>query len=360
MFDSMVGITSKDWLKLASKNHFRFNATYFKDILAISMLSINNSYLLKKETKKYGEKIEQTNLIGDPIFLLGHWRSGTTFLHTLLSQDEQFAYPTLFDIRNPHSLLVRGELLKEKLENVNHQKRAMDNILVSPNSPQEEEFAIAILSGISPLLGWVFPKNSEYYDRFMCFNDADADEISLWKQTLMFYLKKLTLKYNKQLLLKSPTNTGRIKQLLELFPNAKFIHIHRNPYNVFNSTKKLYISAVKNSQLQKPNSPKVDDYIIGRYHALYTSFFKTKKNIPAENFLEIAFEDLENNPLTVLERIYHDLSLKKFDQVKPIFQKFIKANSNYKKNTYTELPLEIREKIADQWKQCFTEWNYKI
>ena len=40
---------------------------------------------------------------------------------------------------------------------------------------------------------------------------------------------------NSRLLIKSPVHTGRVKLLLDLFPNAQFIYIHRNPYQVFKS-----------------------------------------------------------------------------------------------------------------------------
>jgi hypothetical protein len=116
---------------------------------------------------------------------------------------------------------------------------------------------------------------------------------------------------------------------------------------------------VENSQLQKPNSPEVDDYIIERYKKLYAAFFETRKLIPSQNFTEIAFENLESEPLTVLEQIYHDLSLNNFEQVKPIFQKYIEAHANYKKNTYSDISGELRTKITKQWEQSFNEWNYK-
>jgi len=67
--------------------------------------------------------------------------------------------------------------------------------------------------------------------------------IDRWKTTYDYFLKKISYKNNgKPILLKSLVNTAKIKQILDLYPNAKFIHIHRNPYDVYFSTWKLYKS----------------------------------------------------------------------------------------------------------------------
>ena len=42
-----------------------------------------------------------------PLFVLGHWRSGTTHLHNLLAQDiDQFAYANTYQVINPHTFLA--------------------------------------------------------------------------------------------------------------------------------------------------------------------------------------------------------------------------------------------------------------
>ncbi len=50
-------------------------------------------------------------------------------------------------------------------------------------------------------------------------------------------LRKLTVRHGseKRLVIKSPVHTARVALLLKLFPDAQFIYIHRNPYEVFQS-----------------------------------------------------------------------------------------------------------------------------
>jgi hypothetical protein len=99
------------------------------------------------------------------------------------------------------------------------QKRPMDNVLVNRLSPAEEEFAIGIKTLMTPLLGWVFPKNADWYQRYLTFEEVEENDIQFWKDEYLLFLKKLTFRYKKRLLLKNPLNTARINLLLSLFPD---------------------------------------------------------------------------------------------------------------------------------------------
>ena len=97
----------------------------------------------------------------------------------------------------------------------------------------------------------------------------------------------------KQLLLKSPTNTSRIKQLLEIFPDAKIIHIYRNPYSVCLSTRKLYNDIFPLFSLQEPVSPEeAEEVQFQVYEQMYKKYFLEKEYIPEGNLIEIKYEDI--------------------------------------------------------------------
>src|SRR6185436_8984100 len=120
-------------------------------------------------------------------------------------------------------------------------KRPMDNVEWTMKSPQEDEFALCILCGKSPCTAWIFPKQREHYDRYLTFRGVSDEEIKQWQDTLMWFLKKLTWKVQRPLILKSPPHTCRIKLLLQIFPDARFVHIHRDPYTVFSSSRKTFL-----------------------------------------------------------------------------------------------------------------------
>jgi predicted small secreted protein len=274
--------------------------------------------------------------------------------------DKQFAYPNLFEVKNPFTFLSKSDLFKKRMELHSGKKRPMDNIKVKLDSPSEEEFALAVLSLKSPLISWMFPKNSETYDRYLTFKNASDEDYLEWQNAFIFFLKKLTLKYKKQLLLKSPTNTARIQFLYKLFPEGKFIHIHRNPYNVFKSTKKLFRTAVTTSRLQKPDSNQYDDYIIKLYNEMYDAFFKDRNLLDDGQFIDIAFEDIEAQPLEVIKKIYGDLKIDGFEQMKPDLDNYIQEYSNYEKNKYNEIDDDIRQKIARNCTRNFETWGYEL
>jgi hypothetical protein len=145
-------------------------------------------------------------------------------------------------------MLSREKVALKRHEKPVPVKRAMDNVKVTIFSPGEDEFALSSMTQLSPLISWSFPKRASYYDRYLTFCSVPEDIVDKWKSAVMFYYQKLTYRYDRTLIFKSPAHTGRIRLLLDLFPDAQFIHISRNPYTVFQSTRKLYKTAVARSR----------------------------------------------------------------------------------------------------------------
>jgi len=353
----MNGIIFKDWFNLLLENKFLIKPKYWKRALIITIISFRNSKLAKKELEQIGSKLDDVK-IKDPIFILGHWRSGTTLLHKLFSLDEQFAYPNLFQVSNPHTFLSREEIIKKALGNVEAQKRPMDNMEVTYLDPGEDESAISVLSQRSPLVSWGFTNNDKKYYKYHTFENVDGNDSKKWKSSFLTFLRKLTFRYNRTLVLKSPIHTGRIKILLELFPNAKFIHVYRNPYVVFQSTRRLYEKMIPTTALQKNNLNDWDDHIIRNYRIMYEAFFNEKKLIPKENLFEISFEEFEKNILNNFKNIYNKLNIPNFKNVEPSIKAYLNTISDYKKNKHNRLEQEIIKKINKDWERNFNEWNY--
>lgn len=358
--ESLLGITTHDWIALLREEKFRITPQYWHKALFLTIRSFFNSSYQRKEQKQYATKIAQANLAHPPIFVLGHWRSGTTLLHNLMCLDPLLCYPNLIQVYNPHSFLYLEPMITPKMAGNPAEKRPMDNMKVKFDSPGEDEFALAILSLQSPLLSWPFPRRESYYDRYLTFKDVPANEIEKWKASLLLFCKKLTLKYERQIIFKSPSHTGRIKLLLEMFPNALFIHIHRNPYTVFLSTRKLYETAIPGSYLQKPISEQINEGILRRYKLMYDAFFEERDLIPKGNYLEICFEEFENDLMNSIKNIYQILGLPGFDGIKPGLQNYVTSIRSYQKNTHPELASSLKEQIATHWRRSFEEWNYKI
>jgi len=358
--ESLIGITANDWIKLLIENKFQIHPPYWGKALLLTMRSFFNSSYRRKEQKKYGRSVELVQLEQPPIFVLGHWRSGTTLLHNLMCLDPQLCFLNLFQAYNPHTFLYLEPIITPKMARMPSQKRPMDNMEVKFDSPAEDEFALAILSLRSPLLSWPFPRHEQYYDRDFTFQDSPKDGIEKWKSSLLLLCKKLTFKYQRRIVFKSPAHTGRIRLLLEMFPEARFIHIHRNPYIVFLSTRKLYDTAIPKSYLQKPKLDQINSGILRRYKLMYETFFEQRKLISKDNYVEICFEEFEQNIVGTIEHIYNSLNLSGFNILKPELQNYVGSIATYKKNVHSEINGSLREQIANQWINCFKAWDYNI
>ncbi|EWM20489.1 hypothetical protein Naga_100382g4 [Nannochloropsis gaditana] len=65
-------------------------------------------FWIPKEEEKYSvEQIEEVPILHPPIFIIGHYRSGTSLLHELLNNDERLVAPTAFQCYVPRIFLGR-------------------------------------------------------------------------------------------------------------------------------------------------------------------------------------------------------------------------------------------------------------
>jgi hypothetical protein len=142
------------------------------------------------------------------------------------------------------------------------------------------------------------------------------------KAALTTFLQKLSWKSQRPLVLKSPTHTCRIKLLLELFPDAKFIHIRRHPFEVFRSMKKMLAIALRFWQLQKGDRIDWEERTIRQYREMYEAYFEERSLIPEGRLHEVSFEDLEADPMGQVRAVYQALRLPDFAVFEPAVRRF--------------------------------------
>lgn len=313
------------------------------------------------EHLRYDGAIQALQLKNDPVFILGHWRSGTTHLHNLLCKDPQTGYVTTYQGVFPELLLGSSWLFKTFMKIMMPEKRASDNVELSADYPQEEEFALGNTNPYGYYNFWFFPKQTKtHYERFIEFKNADAAMLSRWKADYLRLAKKALLNTKGgRFISKNPPHTGRIRQLLELFPNAKFVHIYRNPVVIFISTKKLIESTIPALKFQDITSEEIEENILWVYERIMQAYLRDRALIPPQNLIELRFEDFEKNTLPELERIYSRLHIPGFEQAKPRFREYIDAQKSYTKNKYT-LPRSTVEKITTRWQFAMDAWGYGL
>lgn len=357
--EALMGITFSHWMRLLRENDFAVDPPYRKAAFRVTMGSLTNSFGRRRVQRMFGSQIKAAQ-VQAPTFVLGHWRSGTTMLHEILTQDERFAYPNLLQVSNPNTFLVREPIAERALAEQQRKKRPMDNVIVSYRSPGEDEFALAVLSLRSVVIGWSFPRSRARYDRYLTFCKAPPEDAQTWQRSLVHFLKQLAVRHPaKPMLLKSPSHTGKVRLLLELFPDARFVHIHRNPYVVFQSTKRLHETNIVHNRYQDDSGDPTED-ILRRYADLYDAFFADRALIPPGRYCEVQFEVLERNIVGEIERIYSELGLGEFEAVRPKVEAYAAEKADYQKNVHPPLDDALRQRIAQAWRRYFDEWGYPV
>jgi hypothetical protein len=353
----LSGIRLGDWLRLLRKYWREVDLSRVPRVCAITLQSFKNSSVGLVERRRFGAAVEKV-VIQPPLFVLGHWRSGTTLLHELLSQDDRFAYPTSYQTAFPHIFLTSEALDSHLLKPFMPSRRPMDNMGLSLASPQEDEFALCSSSQKSSCMQWVFPRRREEFRKFLTFKATEPADIADWQQAFLTFIKKVQWRYQRPLLLKSPQHTARIRLLLELFPDAKFVHIHRDPFRVFQSSRQLFQVLFAWHGLQRPELESLDDWIIEQYREVFEAFFEQQTLIPPGRFHEVSFEELERDPVEQVREVYRALDLPDFRVVEPKLRSYVSSLAGYRKNEFSDLSLELKQRLRHEWAASFEKWGY--
>ena len=357
-YTTLQGMKVSTWSRHLWRNRFWIEPTFFARSMLITVSSPFCSFFSFADNRKFGDEIADTK-IEPPLILLGHWRSGTTLLQRYVAMDDRFSFPTFYQCLFPGGFLHSEESNSKRWADMLPKTRIFDNMENSFSAPAEDEFALCSMTGFSPYMAWSFPKNWDYYYRYLTMKNVPEWEVAEWKKAIRFFVQKVQYKTGKRVVLKSPPHTCRIKLLQEVFPGAKFVHIHRNPFDVFPSTKKMLVTFLRNTQLQSFDPDRLDERIIEVYREMYDTFFAERDSIPKGDFHEIGYEELEASPVEEMRRLYENLSLPDFEHIREPLQKHADSLTGYQKNKFRELPEAITSRIVREWKPSLQEWGYQ-
>ena len=164
-FSIWHGSSFGNWLKLlASRPPIHWSRLH--KVASITVLSIVNSVSNLAESAIFGRKIARQTVDHPPVFILGHWRSGTTLLHNLITLDPQFSFPNLYEVLFPCNFLLTERVVTSLTSWLIPKTRPMDNVEAGFHMPQEDEVALLLMSGLSPYLMLAHPNNPAMYERY--------------------------------------------------------------------------------------------------------------------------------------------------------------------------------------------------
>ncbi len=294
-----------------------------------------------------------------PIFIIGHWRSGTTYLHDLFCCDEQFGYCTTYQTVFPHLMLWGRGFFKGLVRCFIPNSRATDKMELGVEVPQEEEVALSNMTPMGHYHFLSYPQRmAELRERSLLMERATSEEREEFKSALRKLIRIALHSQNRKIFLsKNPPHTGRIRTLLELYPEAKFIYLVRNPYTVFESTRNFFGKTTASTGLQAQPAD-FEEQILLNYRGLYEKYEAEKGLIPAGHLVEVKFEDFEADPIAWSGEIYRRLHLGDFERVRPRMETFVASKSGHRKNRYHYDPRTC-ELVNRYCARAIEQWGYE-
>lgn len=295
-----------------------------------------------------------------PIFIIGHWRSGTTHLANLLSRSPAFGILSPMDVGLPAEALGLARAARPFVEQFFPRTRLIDGIALANDLPQEDELALANLSTLSSNHGIYFPNRlRREFDRALFGDGVGARELGRWSRALLRFVGKMTLAAgNRPLLIRNPASSTRIGLLLGLWPDARFIHIHRHPAEVYASSVRMITTLVRELSLGRPDAD-VAGLVRHVYPRLMTRLMRDSAGLPPDRFVEIRHDSLRRQPLDELERVHRTLSLPGFDAALPRFAAYLDSVRSFVPETHRVGP----DDAAWMREQCgviFRRWQYDL
>ena len=337
------GVSSRHWGRLAG-------------ILATSVATVP---LRAAERLRYGRLVARTAIDHAPVFIQGFARSGTTHLHNLMGHDPDLGYvSTLQALASPFFLTSRG-WLKRTIAKRLPPTRPVDDVALALDLPQEEEVAVAALTHLSSAHLLTFPGRARAIMERMGSMRLGQADMADWERKYLQVLRKATLVFEgRRLVLKTPANLGRTPVLLRLFPDAKFVFIVRDPYDVFASNMKLYRKMLPLLQLHDVDWHDLRNWVLDNYAQLTRRYLRDREAIPKGNLIEVRFEDLEREPLVWLERIYAALDLPGWQEARGPIADYLGTLVGYRKDGY-EIDQDTIDVITREWGFAVEKWGYE-
>jgi omega-hydroxy-beta-dihydromenaquinone-9 sulfotransferase len=311
----------------------------------------------------FGHRIKKTVISDDPVFILGHYRSGTTFLQKLMVSDKRFGYMTNYDSLFPNSNLLFGkrmQFLLQRIINILKIKNPFfhNSIVLLTEVCEEDDYLMNKASAYSAYWGLVFPKRwREWLNGSPQF--INQKYYQGWEKEYLKTIKYATFKNKgKQLVLKNPPNTERISALLQLFPKAKFIYIYRNPFHIYYSVRNMWMKAILNYySVQQISDTELDEIIFEHFAYLIDQYEKDKKLIPDGNLVEISYENLKADSFGVIQKIYLVLKLPDFEVTAHSLMNQLESEKDYQNFQY-QFSEETLKKIEEKWDKYIRQWKY--
>ncbi|TNC74768.1 sulfotransferase family protein [Rubellimicrobium roseum] len=244
--------------------------------------------------------------IAPPVFIVGYPRSGTTHLHNLLAASGAFATAPPVLAAMPWEARSLAPLAKPFIDPYLPSTRLIDKVAMGPEAPTEDEVGLANLGPGSYFHAVYFPRRfSQTYHEGLA---GPTDEAR--RRAIHRYVAALGRRARERpLLLKNPAYTAQVDLLLDLFPGARIVHIHRDPRGVFASSRRALRRTMRELALQDVPVGEIDSAVLATYPPVMRALREQSAQLPPGRFAEVSFESLTTEPRRVLQQLWRQLDL---------------------------------------------------
>ncbi len=252
-----------------------------------------------------------------PLFILGNFRSGSTFLHRLLSRDDIFTSLTTWDIYlTPSVTQKKLTQLVARLDNrfggILHRvlhafdEATLGRVRIHPISffkPEEDE-NIHFQNWDGYFISFPFPFLDEMPD-YIHFDEALSPE---HKRRVMGFYKSMLQRHlyatgKKYFVAKNPAFSPKIETLTEFFPDARIIYLVRNPLDMLPSTVS-WINYARRQFTDPGEGYFYLDEILDLTQHWYRHPLRYLDSHPSPRHLILGYDDLIGNPERVIRAFY--------------------------------------------------------
>jgi omega-hydroxy-beta-dihydromenaquinone-9 sulfotransferase len=354
-----LGIELAAWLRLLARNRFAIHPARLPMAALITAAAAVNTNLRVTQWLRHSRKVARVPVPDDPIFIVGHWRTGTTMLHELLALDPRMRAPSTYESLSPNHFLVTERFVRRFGSWMLPRTRPFDNMRVSYDRPQEDEVALALRGVPSPFLSVAFPRRPCPYPKYVDLDDLSPRELAKWQAGFRAFLQLLLFRRPGRLVLKSPQHTTRVPVLAQMFPGARFIYMTRDPYVVFPSTVHFWRTMYEHYGLQgRVDGVPLREQVFNDFAHMYDRWEHARPLIPADRVYELRYERLAANPLAELEKLYALQNLGDFAPIRPAVAQYAERSRRYQTNEYPDLDAATRDEISRRWASYFLRHGY--
>lgn len=314
------------------------------------------------ESWRYRRVIAATELHPAPVFIVGYWQSGHSLMHHLMANDPQFATTSLLHCALPNAWITLEPLVRWIIRRRGHKTRHVDAMPMSADGPQGDDLAMAGLTDLSIYHGYSFPKSYEaIFRRSVLFEGVSSDTAQEWQHRYRHLLQKVAWHTGRsRLLSRNAAHSGRIRWLLEMFPQAKFIHLHRNPYRVYAAQAPKWRSLCGLWALQTPNIEQLVNDTVRLYPALMQRLLSDRERLPANQWIDVRYDELSANPTGVLRQVYDQLELPGFDPLAEHLAKLGESAVFQLAGHDVSLTPEQEQSVSREWGFAFEQLGYPL